>query len=252
MAETSTEAHTPLVRRIAALPRPRWVRNAWFVTRYAMGSTPLTLPLLRFAPSPHANTLIDAQSGVCIEGLPRSANTFGDLAFMRRNPDVRVAHHMHVPYQFQKAVRLGIPTAVLIREPIGNLTSMIIAGEGQVSATLVFRSYLHYFRQIAKVRDDIVLCAFDEVLAQPSIIATRLNERFGTAFDDSALTDQEKQDIVDMLAASEGEGSSPGHVPVPNEFKERLKPQVREMLRSHKLLPDAQRAYEEAAATILR
>lgn len=228
------------------MKRPRWLRNGWFATRYLLGSHAVTFPLLHLAPAPYARVMVRRGMDVCIDGLPRSSNTFAGWAFLDQNPNVDLAHHVHLPMQFRRAVRLGIPTAVLIREPLGNLTSLVIAGESDLSHELAYRVYLHYYRQAAAVRDRVALCTFDEVLDDPSVVARRLNESFGTNFRADPMSDEEKQRIIESLERNEEEmGSRPAHATIPTGYKEKLKPAVRSELSRHRLLPEAEALYAE-------
>jgi hypothetical protein len=187
----------------------------------------------------------------CIEGLPRSANTFGTIAFVARNPTAEIAHHVHLPMQFQRAVDLGVPCVVLIREPVGNLTSLVIAGENDLSHDLAFRVYIHYYRRIAELRDRLSLCDFGEVSSDPSVIARRLNERFGTTFDAEPMGTEEQQGIRSLIEdAQEETHLRPAHGTVPSEFKERLKPALRAELEKHPLLPTARALYDELSSSI--
>jgi hypothetical protein len=230
------------------MKRPRPVRNAWFATRYVLGSHALTYPLLRYAPAPYARVIVEEWMDACIEGLPRSANTFGGWAFMEQNPGVRLAHHMHVPMQALRAVRLGVPCVVLIRQPLANLTSLVIAGENDLSHDLALRVYIHYYHRMLSIRDEIAVCTFEEVLQDPSVIAQRLNKTHSTNFSAAPMGEATKQDIIRRLERNEREMSSrPGHGTVPNAFKDRLKPVIRETLARHPLLPRAEVAYAALA-----
>jgi hypothetical protein len=251
MTLSSNTGPAPRSRRFAQMKRPRSVRNAWFAGRYLLGSHDLTYGLLRYAPAPYARVMVREGMEACIEGLPRSANTFGGWAFLEQNPDVRLAHHMHVPQQALRAVKLGVPCVVLVRRPLGNLTSLVIAGENDLSHELAFRIYIDYYRRVATVRDRIALCSFDEVLADPSVVARRLNEAYGTAFRADPMTEEEKRDVVERLERNEEQmRSRPGHGTVPNPYKEELKPAVRAALERHPLLPRAEAAYRALAAAI--
>jgi hypothetical protein len=250
---TTAPAPEPRSRRYARMQRPRWVRNGWFATRYLLGSYAVTYPVLRLAPAPYARVMVEREHEVCIEGLPRSANTFGGWAFLDQNADARLAHHMHVPQQAVRSVRLGVPCAVLVREPIGNLTSLVIAGENDLSHDLAYRVFIHYHRKVATVRDRIVVCTFDEVLDDPSVIARRLNNRFGTTFVAEPFTATDKDRIVEGLERNERElGSRPAHATVPSQYKESLKPAVRGALAAHPMLPAARAAYAALADTATR
>lgn len=250
MSSSETTIHVPRSRRFGAI-RTRSARNAYFATRYLLGSYAITYPLLRFAPAPYEEVIVKRGMDACIEGLPRSANTFGAMAFIERNPRAKVAHHMHVPQQFRRAVRLAVPCVVLIREPLGNLASLVIAGENPLFHGLALRVYIHYHRQVAEMRDQLALCTFDEVRDDPAVIARRLNERFGTDFDGAPADQREKQAVVDKLARLEElSGSPPTHGTVPSASKEGLKPAVREALARHRLLPTADALYAELAKRV--
>lgn len=233
------------------MKRPRWLRNGWFALRYALGSSRTTYPVLKLAPAPYTRVMVKSGMDACIEGLPRSATTFGTIGFFERNPDVRLAHHMHVPAQVDRAVRLGVPCAVLIRKPLPNLTSLVLAGENDLEHDLVFRIYMHYYRRILRVRDQVALCTFDEVLEDPSVIGRRLNALRGTAFNADPLTADDKRNILDWLDRGHREaGTRPLHSTVPTEYKEGLKPAVTVELARHPLLPAAEALYAEAAAGV--
>ena len=241
---TATTPSAPRSRRFAQKKRPRSVRNAWFATRYLLGSHRLTFGLLRVLPAPYSRVMVEAGMDACIEGLPRSANTFGGWAFLAQNPGVDLAHHVHMPEQADRALRVGVPCAVLVREPIGTLTSLVIAGENDLSHELAYRTYLHYFRRIGAIRDRVAVCTFEEVLDDPSVIGRRLNARYGTSFNEGPMGEAEKREIVEGLEENERQmGSRPGHGTVPNAHKEGLKPAVREALKQHRLLPEARRVY---------
>ena len=244
-----TQQPEPFSRRFAQMQRPRWLRNAWFGTRYLLGSHRFTVPLLHLAPAPYSRVMVRPGMEVCIDGLPRSSNTFAGWAFLDQNPDADLAHHVHLPMQFRRAVDLGIPTAVLTREPLGNLTSLVITGENDLSHDIAFRVYLHYHRWARNLRDRLVICTFDEVVEDPSIVARRLNSRFGTSFRADPMDDAGKQRIIDSLEENEQQmGSRPAHATIPTEWKESRKPAVRAELERHELLPAARALYEDLAS----
>jgi hypothetical protein len=242
------EKEAPRSRRFAQMKRPRWVRNAWFGTRYFLGSHGPTFPALHLAPAPYSRVMVREGMDVCIDGLPRSSNTFAGWAFLDQNPDADLAHHVHLPQQFQRAVKLGIPTAVLTREPLGNLTSLVIAGENDLSHDLAYRVYIHYHRRAASLGEKVVICTFDQVVDDPSVVARRLNERFGTSFRADPMGEEDKRRIIEGLEKNEAEMQSrPAHATVPTEWKENLKPKVRAELAEHPRLPEAEAIYEQLA-----
>ena len=240
----------PRSRRFAQMKRPRWLRNAWFATRQTVGRSGWTIPLLRYAPAPYTRVLVSRDMDICIDGMPRSANTFGGWAFLDQNPEAELAHHQCLPGQILRSVRLGVPTALLIREPLPNLTSLVIAAENDLSHDLAFWAWIDYYRRAARVKDRLAVCRFEEVLDDPAVIARRVNRIHGTSFKDDPMSDEDKQRIVQSLEENERQmRSRPGHGTVPNPHKENLQPQVREQLAKHPRLPEAEALYAELTGT---
>jgi hypothetical protein len=228
------------------ITRSRTLRNVWFGTRYVLGSHPRTYSLLRFTP-PRKPAMVRPGVDACIEGLPRSGNGFAYVAFLARNPETRVAHHMHVPMQVTRALRLGIPCAVLIREPLANLTSLVItSGGNDLSPELAFRMYIDYFRRLAKVRDDVALCRFEDVLEDPSVVGRQLNLVCETAFNTEPIDVDMRRTITERMRRFESEtGYGWRHSALPNPQKDELKPMVSRQLAQHRLFPLAERLYAE-------
>jgi hypothetical protein len=249
MPDPSDQIQVPRSRRFAQMKRPRWLRNAWFATRQSVGARAGTLPLLRFAPAPYTRVMVERHHDLCIDGMPRSANTFGGWAFLDQNPGAQLAHHQCLPGQILRAVKLGVPCVALVRDPLPNLTSLVIAAENDLSHDLAFWAWIDYYERVASVRDRIVVCTFEEVLDDPAVMSRRSNEKFGTSFTDTPMGDAEKKRIVEALEENERKMSSrPGHGTVPNEHKKSLQPQVREALSRHPKLPGAETLYAELTA----
>lgn len=84
--------------------------------------------LYRLATRPaHAGkALVDAETDLCLEGFPRSANTYAYQLLKVSNPQFKIAHHTHSIANIKLALKYRIPTFVLIRAPIDALTSAVI------------------------------------------------------------------------------------------------------------------------------
>ncbi|WP_456426212.1 hypothetical protein [Rhodocaloribacter sp.] len=117
-----------------------------------------------------------------IEGFPRSANSFAVTAFesAQRRP-VRIAHHLHVPAQVIRGVAWGLPTLVLMRNPVDAVLSLILR-EPYRSPEQCFREYVAFYRSIESLRDCFVVGEFREVTGNLGRVIERLNDAFGTAY----------------------------------------------------------------------
>jgi hypothetical protein len=136
---------------------------------------------LRATPLGTERKLTD-QTRLCIEGSPRSGNTFACRAMEQASPEpILISSHVHVPAGVMRAVHLNYPTLVLIRQPIDSICSEKIAAP---HATLrsVLDDWVNYYRKIWPSRDGYTVATFEEVIADFGAVTARLNERFGTSF----------------------------------------------------------------------
>jgi len=100
---------------------------------------------------------------ICIEGYPRSGNTFAVLMFNMAN-DVHIAHHTHCTGQIARALRYGIPAVVLIRHPIDAITSSAFSLGGQKAIDAQVYRYIAFYRWVKPRVDSVVLCRFETVI----------------------------------------------------------------------------------------
>ncbi|MCB1016208.1 MAG: hypothetical protein KDB10_14000 [Acidimicrobiales bacterium] len=170
-------AVTPTGARVLAR---RGVRRA----HELLGDSPVFLPLQRLlTPESARDRAVTAHTELVIEGFPRSGNTFAAKAFaLAQSRPVVVASHVHLPAQVKLAVRRGVPTLVLVRDPVDAAVSMAIADPHHRVEHLV-DYWIHYHRQVAPLADGYLLVTFAEVTGDFGAVVDRCNERFGTTFD---------------------------------------------------------------------
>jgi hypothetical protein len=126
--------------------------------------------------------LVDGGTRIVIEGFPRSGNTFAVFAFRHaQGSDVRIAHHLHAPAQVTRAVELGVPTVVLMRDPLEAVPSLMLR-DSRFSMDLALRYYVSFYESVAEHRDSYVLATFEEVTRDYGAVIERVNARFGTDF----------------------------------------------------------------------
>ena len=115
------------------VPKPRLIHNAWlYVNDWSSAAPWMFIPTVRFRPGPaaswratpvgHADNR-DRDRGVS----PRSANTFALVAFqLAQSRELEIAHHLHAAAQIKRAVALGVPAIVLVREPSEAVLSLMV------------------------------------------------------------------------------------------------------------------------------
>ncbi|HEV2075853.1 MAG TPA: hypothetical protein VGR10_06410 [Thermoleophilaceae bacterium] len=221
------------------------------VARDRLAASGLLWPLLAVGnPRLFLERCVTPRSDVCIEGFPRSANGFTVLAFRHWNPAARVAHHMHVPLQVRLAVKLGVPCCVLVRPPLDAVASVLVMQRERIPDDACFRAYIRYHRAVATEREQIVTCAFGELLEDPAVVVERLNARFNTSFASQPLTPPLKGQLLATLeqrARRRARTLSEGSASAPHPAKERRKAELHARLATHPLLPEAQSAYAALA-----
>jgi hypothetical protein len=125
---------------------------------------------------------VRAETLVCIEGFPRSGNSFATWVFVNANPGrYLIAHHTHLAGQVARAVRFGVPCALLVREPVATLASLMVWREW-FSPRVVIATWIRYHERVAEFADAIAICPFEELIETPGSLALRLNRRYGTRF----------------------------------------------------------------------
>jgi hypothetical protein len=197
--------------------------------------------------------LVSKDTEIAIEGFPRSANTFAVEAFeMSQDHPVRIAHHLHASAQIMMAVKYGIPTVVLIREPKGALESCLVR-EPHRCAKGVLKDYIHFYNSIHLHSADYVVATFEQVTNNLGKVTRRVNTRFGTTLKEFAHTEKNVADCFQRIDDQDRKQSGKESVRTdfvcrPSEAKSSLKRQAAERLKAthlDKLWDRAREIYEE-------
>jgi hypothetical protein len=147
--------------------------------KYLMGEYPVTLPiLLRMTPIGTSRQITD-QTQLVVEGFPRSGNTFASYAIWHAaGNDFPVSSHVHHLAQLRLATRRGLPTVLVIREPIGTLASYLIAGpHGRPRGVL--KEYISYYSGVLPMLPNLLVVDFTDVTSDMGAVIERINNRFG-------------------------------------------------------------------------
>ena len=157
---------------------------------------------------------VSQDTEICIEGFPRSGNSFAVGAFTAAqvNP-VKIAHHFHVPAQIISAARQNIPTLVLIRNPADavislraldlQMTDVRPPRLPRMSSTLKY--YIEFYQRILPYQDRYIVCEFEEVKSDFGKLIEKLNKKFDKNFSGFSHTEEK----VNEVFASRGVHASP-------------------------------------------
>jgi len=149
--------------------------------KFLLGHDPVFLPLfMRLTPLGTSREITE-HTDLVVEGFPRSGNTFTVFALENAaSYRLRIASHVHHPSQVKLAVSRGVPTMLVVREPVATLSSYLAFGQHGRPAS-VLKEYSGYLRELVPYVDLVLICDFTEVVSNLSGVIDRFNDRFSTA-----------------------------------------------------------------------
>jgi hypothetical protein len=200
-------------------------------------------------------TLARRDTAIVIDGFLRSGNTFSVAAFMVANgPDLHVGRHLHGAPHILRAVRLGIPTVLLIRRPADAVRSYLVRRPTLTPADAVLE-YLDLYTTTWRARHGYVVGVFDQVVTDFGSVTDAVNQQFGTSFARYLATpenDAAAFAIVEEMNRRECRGEVvETHVGRPSAERELRKEEIGELMlrpRVQSLLARAEDLYSTYAA----
>ncbi|MCT8341117.1 hypothetical protein MG296_13710 [Flavobacteriaceae bacterium TK19130] len=154
----------------------------------------------RYAGKRYSRKIVNSNTDIVIEGYPRSANSFSVKAFKFANGNqYKIATHQHASPQVVEAVKMSIPTIVLIRKPQDAVLSYA-ALRAATHGLENFRSgydmrwlledYIAFYENVRNVRNGFLLATFEEVLSDYGAVIEKVNQKFNTDFNAFEHTDE--------------------------------------------------------------
>lgn len=223
------------------------------ILRDRLGQYAFMIPLLAYRSS-WEHVQIRRDSAICIEGYPRSANTYSVAAFNIANPDTgHVARHSHLAGQVIRAIQWRVPAVVLIRKPEDAILSLKIR-EPDLAYKQLISSYIRFYRMLLPYKEKFYVACFEEVTNDFNSVVGAMNSKFECDFKISTLDDESVFDEVQnmfndyqkrMFLNASSESS---HIAKPSKEREMIKEIARKDLRSSKyeaLLVKAENLYQE-------
>jgi hypothetical protein len=142
-------------------------------------------------------------TSICIEGYPRSGNSFAVRMFRTAN-HVHIGHHTHSTANVARAVRYGIPAVVLLRNPVDAITSFAVATR-KVDIDDKLEYYLAFYQWVERRKDSVVIADFGVLISDFNDIIRQVNDKYDAGFnyiqDLSAATERAKRDIRQRFAS---------------------------------------------------
>jgi hypothetical protein len=233
----------------------RGADRARHYARRPLARTPYLWDLaMRVRPEKRA-TLARPDTAIVIEGFLRSGNTYSVAAFQIANgPGPHVGRHLHGAPHVLRAVRMGLPTVVLVRQPAEAVLSYLVRRSTLTPYDAVLE-YLDFYRTAWPAREGFVVGLFDRVTSDFGGVIDEVNARFGTSFRRFERTPENEAAafrlVEEMNRLESGGEVVETHVGRPSAGRTRRKDELRALLeqpRTAARLREAERLYERYVA----
>lgn len=144
-------------------------------------------------------TLARRDTAIVIDGFLRSGNTFSVAAFMISNgTQAHIGRHLHGAPHILRAVRLNLPTVVLIRRPADAVSSYLVR-RSTLTPDDALVEYLDFYRTAWQARDGFVVGLFDQVVNDFGSVIETVNRRYGTSFVPYESTKENEADAFALV-----------------------------------------------------
>ena len=161
-----------------------------------------------------------------------------------------VGRHLHGAPHVLRAVRMGLPTVVLVRQPRDAVLSYLVRRPALTPHDALLE-YLDFYRTVWPVRDRFVVGLFDVVTGDFGAVIEQVNERFGTSFrrfDPTPENEARAFGLVEEMNRAESGGEVvETHVGRPSAQRATRTDELRALLdrpTTRKRLREAERLYE--------
>jgi len=178
----------------------RQLCQARYVTRSILSTQPaIYLPFARRKYRAIDSRVVGADADIVIEGFQRSGNTFSVFAFeLAQEPErVKVIHHLHAAAQVVAAVRKGLPTVVLIRDPKESVLSHMVR-EPCITTRQAIAHWIRFYGTVLPYRDKVVMADFSEITTDFGQVIRRVNKRFGRSFQEFEHTKANTERVFEL------------------------------------------------------
>lgn len=191
--------------------------------------------------------LVYKHTDLCVEGFPRSANSFvAGMIGSSQGKDFQLAHHTHAPAQIIRACKLNVPTLVLIRKPIDAVISLraleleICKRQNKKNGKANFKNsieeWVQFYNRVLPYRNNYSIGTFGKVVNDMDAVIKSLNARFNTNI---SLAGANKKRVQDR-----------GFHALPNPTRDQLKLDVKaefdkEKSNNERLIQDALKLYSK-------
>ena len=198
--------------------------------------------------SKNRSHLVSKRKNLVIEGFPRSGNTFAtETIKYANNYKLYIANHLHLPAQLYLAQKYGIPTYIVIREPISSIASLLIRNS-KLNAKIALYYYIEFYKTVIKYKKSVIIGNFENLIDDMEKEIKRINKKYNTNFLIFHHNNDSVKIIFDRLEKSEKNKRKDYELFMsrPSEKRKDLKnDKIYKIKKEYKLLRRAKKLYDE-------
>ena len=192
---------------------------------------------------------------LCIDGYPRSGNTFCLFLIRKLWPDLKIVHHLHAIAAIKIAKQKNIPVFCLVRDPMNTLSSwhlkshvlknkaLSIEKLDIAHLTALTNNYIVYNNFILKELLSSEIILFNDLIEHPTKIMLLINDTAiprEAKYDYNTLSFKVNKIKNQSFGAKDKMGSS-----LPNTEKEKAKEKIQGYLKNAENYKQADRIYQQ-------
>jgi len=117
--------------------------------------------------------IVGRKSVACIEGYPRSGNTYVYATVtLMTSEATEIAHHLHCSAQLKEAIRLRVPTLFVARAPSECIASYIVREQIPIRRAIV--QYLRLYRFVFAHREHLTVIDFNKAMSDGDFLRSSI------------------------------------------------------------------------------
>lgn len=129
-----------------------------------------------------SRSVVGPDSDICIEGNPAAANSYLRELLLAAHPGLRIGSHLHRVGHVKAALRFGVPTVVLLRDPKASARSVLLRfPEGRTPVTELAR-YQDFYRRVRPLAGRVGLIRFEDATSRPGAALAANGAALGVDF----------------------------------------------------------------------
>lgn len=139
-------------------------------------------------------------SAICVDGFPRSANSYAYYLVQYSQPEgFGLSGHTHSSEALINAVRMGVPSVLVAREPRATVASLVQHVGSRITISDAVHAYLRFYRRLAQVRESLIVSDFPRTTSDGGWFLREVNRRHGTNFEPYVATPEHEERVFELL-----------------------------------------------------